>query len=89
MEHAELIESFSEFKDFKNIDRPTMMSILEDVFRNMLKKKHGSADNFDIIINIDKGDLEVWRTRIIVEDGTVEDPNTQIEYSEAIKIENT
>jgi N utilization substance protein A len=87
MEHAELIESFSEFKDFKNIDRPTMMSILEDVFRNMLKKKHGSADNFDIIINIDKGDLEVWRTRMIVEDGTVEDPNTQIEYSEAIKIE--
>ena len=87
MEHAELIESFSEFKDFKNIDRPTMMNILEDVFRSMLKKKHGSADNFDIIINIDKGDLEVWRTRIIVEDGTVEDPNTQIEYSEAIKIE--
>lgn len=87
MEHAELIESFSEFKDFKNIDRPTMMSILEDVFRNMLKKKYGSADNFDIIINIDKGDLEVWRTRVIVEDGTAEDPNTQIEYSEAIKIE--
>jgi len=87
MEHAELIESFSEFKDFKNIDRPTMMNILEDVFRSMLKKKHGSADNFDIIINIDKGDLEVWRTRIIVEDGSVEDPNTQIEYSEAIKIE--
>lgn len=87
MEHEVLIESFSEFKEFKNIDRATMMSILEDVFRGMLKKKFGTADNLDIIINIDKGDLEVWRNRIIVEDGMVLDPNTEISYSEAIKIE--
>ena len=82
-----MVESFSEFKEFKNIDRSTMMLILEDVFRNMLQKKYGSAENFDIIVNIDKGDLEVWRNRVIVEDGAVEDPNEEIEYSEAIKIE--
>jgi N utilization substance protein A len=87
MEHVELIESFSEFKEFKNIDRATMMSILEDVFRNMLKKKYGTGDNFDVIINIDKGDLEMWRKRVIVEDDKVEDPNLQIAYSEAVKIE--
>jgi N utilization substance protein A len=83
----ELIESFSQFKEFKNIDRATMMSILEDVFRNMLKKKYGSADNFDIIVNIDNGDLEIWRRRIIVEDGFSEDDNLEIEYAEAVKIE--
>ena len=82
-----MVESFSEFKEFKNIDRSTMMLILEDVFRNMLQKKYGSADNFDIIVNIDKGDLEVWRNRVIVEDGAVEDPNEEIEYSDAIRIE--
>ncbi len=82
-----MVESFSEFKELKNIDRPTMMIIVEDVFRNMLLKKYGSADNFDIIVNIDKGDLEVWRNRVIVEDGAVEDPNQEIEYSEAIRIE--
>lgn len=87
MDHSVLIESFSEFKDFKNIDRPTMTSILEDVFRNMLRRKYGTADNLDIIINIDKGDLEVYRNRTIVEDGMVEDENLQIPYSEAIKIE--
>ncbi len=87
MENINLVESFSEFKEFKNIDRPTMMLILEDVFRSMLQKKYGSADNFDIIVNIDKGDLEVWRNRTIVEDGAVEDPNEEIEYSEAIRIE--
>jgi len=87
MEHAVLIESFSEFKEFKNIDRATMMSILEDVFKGMLKKKFGTADNLDVIINIDKGDLEVWRNRVIVEDGMVMDPNTEIAYSDAIKIE--
>lgn len=87
MDHSVLIESFSEFKEFKSIDRPTMTSILEDVFRNMLRKKYGNADNLDIIINIDKGDLEVWRNRTIVEDGMVEDENLQIPYSEAIKIE--
>lgn len=87
MENINLVESFSEFKEFKNIDRSTMMLILEDVFRNMLLKKYGSADNFDIIVNIDKGDLEVWRNRVIVEDGNVEDPNAEIAYSEAVKIE--
>ncbi|HQI44863.1 MAG TPA: transcription termination factor NusA [Bacteroidales bacterium] len=87
MEHINLVESFSEFKEFKNIDRATMMRILEDVFRSMLTKKFGSADNFDIIVNVDKGDLEIWRNRTIVEDGAVEDPNQQIAYSEAVKIE--
>nr|NQU90003.1 transcription termination/antitermination protein NusA [Bacteroidota bacterium] len=87
MDHINLVETFSEFKDFKNIDRETMMRILEDVFRHMLAKKYGSADNFDIIVNIDKGDLEIWRLREIVEDGEIEDDNLQIAYSEAIKIE--
>lgn len=87
MEHLNLVETFSEFKEFKNIDRETMMRILEEVFKHMLTKRFGSADNFDIIVNIDKGDLEIWRNRMIVEDGTVEDENTQIAYSEAIKIE--
>jgi len=82
-----LIDSFQEFKEFKNIDRETMMSILEDVFRNMLQKKYGSDDNYDIIVNIDKGDLEVWRNRVIVEDGEVEDDNREIAYSKAVLIE--
>ena len=72
MEHLNLVETFSEFKEFKNIDRETMMSILEDVFKHMLTKRFGSADNFDIIVNIDKGDLEIFRSRVIVEDGAVE-----------------
>jgi N utilization substance protein A len=87
MEHINLVETFSEFKEFKNIDRETMMRILEDIFRHMLTKRFGSADNFDIIVNIDKGDLEIWRNRTIVEDGAVEDENLQIAYSQAIKIE--
>ena len=87
MDGLNLIESFSEFKEFKNIDRVTMMNILEDVFRTALRKKYGDDENFDIILNPDKGDLEIWRNREIVEDGEVEDENTQIEYSEAIKIE--
>src|SRR3954465_4972134 len=86
-EHSELIDAFSEFKELKNIDRASMMSILEDVFRGMIRKKYGSADNFDIVINTDKGDLEAFRNRLIVPDGAVEDPNTQVEYSEAVKIE--
>jgi len=87
MENLALIESFSEFKDEKFIDRVTLMSILEEVFRTTLKKKYGTDDNFDIIINPDKGDLEIWRNRIVVEDGEVEDPNEEIELSEARKIE--
>lgn len=86
-DHAELVDAFSEFKELKNIDRASMMSILEDVFKNMLRKKYGTADNFDIVINTEKGDLEAFRNRLIVEDGMVEDPNTQVEYSEAVKIE--
>jgi len=87
MDSINLTESFAEFKEFKDIDRPTMMNILESVFRNMIIKKYGSDENFDIILNIDKGDLEVWRNREIVEDGEVEDENSQIALSEAIKIE--
>jgi N utilization substance protein A len=87
MDHINLVETFSEFKEFKNIDRETMMRILEDTFKHMLEKRFGSADNFEIIVNIDRGDLEIWRNRKIVEDGGVEDENTQIALSEAIKIE--
>ena len=82
-----LISTFQEFKEFKNIDRETMMRILEDVFRHMLIKRFGTDENFDIIVNIDKGDLEIWRNREVVEDGEVEDENLQIEYSAALKIE--
>ncbi len=87
MENIALIESFSEFKDDKLIDRVTLMAILEDVFRNALKKKYGSDDNFDIIINPDKGDMEIWRNRVVVEDGEVEDENSEISLSEARRIE--
>ena len=87
MENLALIESFSEFKDEKLIDRVTLMVILEDVFRNTLKRKFGSDENFDIIINPDKGDLEIWRNRVVVDDGSVEDPNQQIELKDAQKIE--
>ncbi len=87
MENIALIESFSEFKDDKFIDRVTLMSILEDVFRNALKKKFGSDDNFDIIINPDKGDLEIWRNRIVVADGEVEDDNQEISLTAARRIE--
>lgn len=87
MENIALIESFSEFKDDKHIDRVTLMAILEEVFRNALKKKFGSDDNFDIIINPDKGDMEIWRNRIVVADGEVEDENSEISLSEARQIE--
>ncbi|MFA6924465.1 MAG: transcription termination factor NusA [Bacteroidales bacterium] len=87
MENLNLVESFAEFKDIKNIDRVTMMRILEDTLKNMIQKKYGSTDNFDIVVNIDKGDLEVWHSRTIVEDSALQDPNTEIAYSDAIKIE--
>ena len=87
MENIALIDSFSEFKDDKLIDRVTLMAILEDVLRNALKKKYGDDDNFDIIVNPDKGDLEIWRNRIVVADGEVEEPNQEIALSEARKIE--
>ena len=87
MENIALIDSFSEFKDNKSIDRVTLMSILEEVFRATLKRKFGSDDNFDIIINPDKGDLEIWRNRVVVADGFSEDDNEEIELAEARKIE--
>ena len=87
MENLALIDSFSEFKDDKLIDRVTLMVILEDVFKNTLQRKFGSDENFDIIINPDKGDLEIWRNRVVVEDGNVEDSNQEIALSEARKIE--
>src|SRR5690554_6351536 len=87
MENLALIESFSEFKDDKLIDRVTLMAILEDVFRNALKKKFGDDDNFDIIINPGQCDSDLWRNRIVVADGEVEDPNQEISLSAARKIE--
>ncbi len=87
MNKINLVETFSEFKELKAIDRETLMRILEDVFESMLKKKFGEDANFDIIVNVDKGDLEIWRFRDIVEDGEMEDPSVEIELSDAIKIE--
>ena len=88
MDIDNLIESFSEFKEVKNINRETMMNILEDVFKSVLAKKYDEADNFDVIINVDKGDLEIWRNREVVKNGKVENPITQISLSEALKIED-
>ncbi len=82
-----MIEAFQEFKDAENIDRPTLMKVVEDVFKTLLRKKYGADDNFDVIVNAEKGDLEILRHRIIVEDGDVMDPNEEIAYSEAVKIE--
>ncbi len=87
MDNLTLIESFSEFKDDKLIDRVTLMAILEEVFRSALRRKYGDDENFDIIINPDKGDLEIWRNRIVVDDDNVEDDNLEIAISEARKIE--
>jgi len=83
MEITNLIDSFAEFKEQKNIDRATMMRVIEDVFRNVLAKTFGTDQNFDIIINIDKGDLEIWKNRVVVEDGDVQDPNLEISLSDA------
>ncbi|WP_158825947.1 transcription termination factor NusA [Mucilaginibacter lacusdianchii] len=85
MSSINLIESFQEFKDFKNIDRPTMMSVLEDVFRSMIRKKYGTDENCDVIVNTDNGDLEIWRTRTVMEDGFSEDDDLEIELAEAHK----
>jgi N utilization substance protein A len=87
MASINLIESFQDFKDAENIDRPTLMKVLEDVFKTLLRKKYGSDDNFDVIVNTEKGDLEIVRHRTIVEDGAVVDPLAEIAYSEAIKLE--
>ncbi|NVK64145.1 MAG: transcription termination/antitermination protein NusA [Flavobacteriales bacterium] len=87
MDSLELIDSFSEFKELKNIDKQTMQHVLEDVFRAMLKKKFNTDEHIDVIVNIDKGDVQIFLNKEIVDDGEVEDPNIEIAYSEAIKIE--
>ena len=87
MNSIELVDSFSEFKELKNIDKQTMQHILEDVFRAMFKRKFNTDEHIDIIVNIDKGDVQIFLNKEIVDDGEVEDPNTEIAYSDAIKIE--
>jgi len=87
MASINLIEAFQDFKEAENIDRPTMMKVVEDVFKTLLRKKYGSDDNFDVIVNAEKGDLEIIRRRMIVEDGQVEDPLAQVAYADAVKIE--
>ena len=87
MARINLIEAFQEFKDAENIDRPTLMKVVEDVFKTLLRKKFTSDENFDVIVNAEKGDLEIIRRRMIVEDGEVMDPLAEIAYSDAIKIE--
>jgi N utilization substance protein A len=87
MHSVGLIDSFSEFKEFKNIDRVTMQRVLEDVFRSMLRKRYGTDENFDVIINDSNGDLEIWQNRTIVHDGEVENERSQISISDARKIE--
>ncbi|MBX2920767.1 MAG: transcription termination/antitermination protein NusA [Chitinophagaceae bacterium] len=87
MASINLIESFQDFKDAENIDRPTLMKVLEDVFKTLLRKKYGSDENFDVIVNTEKGDLEIIHRRTIVEDGQVENPVAEIAYSDAVKIE--
>ena len=87
MENQAIIESFLAFKEEKNIDRITLMAFIEEAFRNQLRKKYEDDENFDVIVNPDKGDLEIWRNRTVVEDGAVEDDNMEIELSAALKIE--
>lgn len=84
MENIAIIESFGEFKDEKNIDRVTLMSFIEEAFRVQLRKKYGTDEHFDVIVNPDKGDLEIWRNRTIVEDSAVEDDNAEIALSAEI-----
>ncbi|MBS1578217.1 MAG: transcription termination/antitermination protein NusA [Bacteroidetes bacterium] len=87
MASINLIDAFQDFKDAENLDRPTMMKVVEDVFKTLLRKKYGSDENFDVIVNAEKGDLEIIRRRMIVEDGEVNDPLAEIAYTEAVKIE--
>src|SRR5437763_4086315 len=87
MASINLIEAFQEFKEAENIDRPTMMRVVEDVFKTLLRKKYGSDENFDVIVNAEKGDLEIFRRRTIVEDGEVTDPLAEIAYSDAVKVQ--
>ena len=87
MDNLNLISNFAEFKELKNIDKSTMIGVLEDVFRHALQKQYETDENFDVIINPEKGDLEIWRTRTVVEDGAVENPNMQISESEMKQID--
>ncbi|HBX90813.1 transcription termination factor NusA [Alistipes sp.] len=89
MDNLNLISNFAEFKELKNIDKPTMIGVLEDVFRHALQKQYETDENFDVIINPEKGDLEIWRNRTVVEDGAVENPNAQIAVSEVKAIDPT
>ncbi len=86
MQNLNLIDTFASFKENKEIDRPTMMGVLQEVFRNVFEKQFGTSDNFDFIINIDKGDFQVYQRKLIVEDGEVEDENMQISISEVRKL---
>src|SRR3712207_1059415 len=86
-ETVSMIDTFREFKDTKNIDRTTLVSVLEESFRNVLAKKYGSDENFDVIVNPDKGDFEIYRNRVVVANGEVADENKEIELKEAQKIE--
>ncbi|MCC8087836.1 MAG: transcription termination factor NusA [Rikenellaceae bacterium] len=89
MDNLNLVSTFAEFKELKNIDKATMVGVLEDVFRHLIAKTYETDENFDIIVNLDKGDLEIWRNRIVVEDGQVENPNAEISLSDAKKIDAT
>ena len=87
-ESVNLIESFAEFKETKNIDRATLMSVLEECFRSVIIKTYGSDENYDIIVNPDKGDFEIYRNRTVVPDGEVKDSNLEISLSEARQVED-
>src|SRR3954471_22270911 len=87
MARINLMEAFQEFKDAENIDRPTLMRVVEDVFKTLLRKKYGGDENFDVIVNAEKGDLEIFRRRTIVEDGDIYNTLEEIEYKDAVKIE--
>ncbi|MBP3425387.1 MAG: transcription termination/antitermination protein NusA [Rikenellaceae bacterium] len=89
MKNLNLISNFAEFKELKNIDKSTMIGVLEEVFRHMLQKQYDTDENFDIIINPDKGDLEIWRNRVVVADNEVQNPNSEISLTEARKLDET
>ena len=88
MASINLIEAFQEFKDAENIDRPTLMRVVEDVFKTLLRKKYGSDETFDVIVNAEKGDIEIFRRRTIVEYGDIYNTLEEIEYSNAVKIDS-
>ena len=89
MDNLNLISNFAEFKELKNIDKSTMIGVLEDVFRHALQKQYDTDENFDVIINPEKGDLEIWRNRTVVEDGNVQNPNMEIAVSQVKAIDPT